>query len=73
MIFTGTFDGTTLKGVISVSGMGIEIDFSGAKPGAQTAAAERIAGPSGRRRSMNRARTCRQVKRWLCSSLSLSY
>jgi Amidohydrolase family len=40
VIFTGTFDGTTLKGVISVSGMGIEIDFTGAKPGAQTAAAE---------------------------------
>jgi hypothetical protein len=40
VIFTGTFDGTTLKGLISVSGMGIEIDFAGAKPGAQTAAAE---------------------------------
>jgi hypothetical protein len=38
VVFSGTFDGTTLKGVISVSGMGIEIDFTGAKPAAQTAA-----------------------------------
>src|SRR4029077_19757833 len=37
--FSGTFDGTTLKGVISVSGMGIEIDFTGAKPGSQSNAA----------------------------------
>lgn len=36
VVFSGTFDGTTLKGVISVSGMGIEIDFTGAKPGAQS-------------------------------------
>jgi hypothetical protein len=39
VVFSGTFDGTTLKGVISVSGMGVEIDFTGAKPGAQAAAA----------------------------------
>jgi hypothetical protein len=39
VVFSGTFDGTTLKGVISVSGMGVEIDFTGAKPSAQAAAA----------------------------------
>jgi hypothetical protein len=39
VVFSGTFDGTTLKGVISVSGMGIEIDFTGAKPGMQSTAA----------------------------------
>jgi Amidohydrolase family len=39
VVFSGTFDGTTLKGVISVSGMGIEIDFTGAKPGTQSTAA----------------------------------
>jgi hypothetical protein len=38
VVFSGTFDGTTLKGVISVSGMGIDIDFTGAKPGPSTVA-----------------------------------
>ena len=36
VVFSGTFDGTALKGVISVSGMGIEIDFTGSKPGKQS-------------------------------------
>ena len=38
--FTGTFEGTTMKGTISVQGLTIE--FTGAKPGSSsTAAAER--------------------------------
>jgi len=40
VVFSGTFDGTTLKCVISVSGMGIEIDFTGAKPSRQATARE---------------------------------
>jgi len=35
VIFSGTFDGTALKGVISVSGL--TIDFTGSKPGASVA------------------------------------
>jgi hypothetical protein len=36
--FTGTFDGTTLKGTISVEGY--SMDFTGTKPGARVGAAE---------------------------------
>ncbi len=36
VIFTGTFDGTTMKGSISVQGL--EIDFTGTKPGPRTTA-----------------------------------
>jgi hypothetical protein len=39
IVFSGTFDGKALKGVINVSGMGIEIDFTGTKPGSQSKAA----------------------------------
>ena len=31
--FSGTFDGTTLKGSISVSALGLSFDFTGVKPG----------------------------------------
>jgi amidohydrolase family protein len=31
--FSGTFDGTTLKGSISVSALGMSLDFTGVKPG----------------------------------------
>jgi Amidohydrolase family len=31
--FVGTFDGTTLKGSISVSALGVSFDFTGVKPG----------------------------------------
>jgi imidazolonepropionase-like amidohydrolase len=37
VIFTGTFDGTSMKGVISV--VGIDIDFTGTKPGTRSIAA----------------------------------
>jgi hypothetical protein len=37
VVFTGTFDGTSLKGIISV--VGIDIDFTGTKPGARSIAA----------------------------------
>jgi imidazolonepropionase-like amidohydrolase len=36
VIFNGTFDGTSLKGVINA--MGYDIDFTGAKPGSQSTA-----------------------------------
>jgi hypothetical protein len=36
-VFNGTFDGTLIKGVISV--LGIDIDFTGAKPGSRSIAA----------------------------------
>jgi imidazolonepropionase-like amidohydrolase len=32
VIFTGTFDGTSLKGTISVPSIGIDLDFTGTKP-----------------------------------------
>jgi len=31
--FTGTFDGTTLKGSVNVSALGLSFDFTGVKPG----------------------------------------
>jgi hypothetical protein len=37
VLFTGTFDGTSMKGSISVQG--INIDFTGTKPGASQTAA----------------------------------
>ena len=37
--FTGTFDGTTLKGSISVSTLGLSFDFTGVKPGRAAAGA----------------------------------
>jgi imidazolonepropionase-like amidohydrolase len=33
VIFSGTFDGTSLKGSISVPSLGVDIDFTGVKPG----------------------------------------
>ena len=33
VVFSGTFDGTTLKGSISVSALGVSFDFTGVKPG----------------------------------------
>jgi hypothetical protein len=38
VVFTGTFDGTTMKGSISVQGM--DIEFTGTKPGARQISAE---------------------------------
>jgi len=38
VIFTGTFDGTTMKGSISVQGL--EIDFTGTKPGRRSIATD---------------------------------
>ena len=38
VIFSGTFDGTTLKGSISVSGLALSFDFTGVKPGAAASA-----------------------------------
>ena len=32
VVFSGTFDGTSVKGSISVSGLGLSIDFTGTKP-----------------------------------------
>jgi hypothetical protein len=40
--FTGTFEGTTMKGTISVQGLTIE--FTGAKPGSSSAAAAELRG-----------------------------
>jgi hypothetical protein len=40
--FSGTYDGTTLKGSISV--MGLSIDFTGVKPGSNTSASTAILG-----------------------------
>jgi hypothetical protein len=37
--FTGTFDGTNLKGVISVPSVGVDIDFTGVKPNSESSAA----------------------------------
>lgn len=34
VIFSGTFDGTSMKGSISVPSLGVDIDFTGTKPGA---------------------------------------
>jgi len=42
VVFTGTFDGTSIKGVISV--VGIDIDFTGTKPGARSIAADQSSG-----------------------------
>ena len=36
VIFSGTFDGKTMKGNIHVASVGIDIDFTGAKPNAQS-------------------------------------
>jgi hypothetical protein len=47
VVFTGTFDGTSLKGVISVGGVGIEIDFTGTKPGGRSIAAGQSNGAQG--------------------------
>jgi Amidohydrolase family len=44
-VFTGTFDGTSLKGNINV--VGFDIEFTGAKSPTQTAATERLANSRG--------------------------
>ena len=41
VVFSGTFDGTSLKGTINVEGLGVSIDFTGTKP---TARASSLAG-----------------------------
>jgi imidazolonepropionase-like amidohydrolase len=38
VVFTGTFDGTALKGAINVPSVGVDIDFTGTKPGAGSVA-----------------------------------
>jgi Amidohydrolase family len=48
VVFNGTFDGTSLKGVISV--VGIDIDFTGMKPGTGSIASDRAAAADGGRR-----------------------
>ena len=48
VVFNGTFDGTSLKGVISV--VGIDIDFTGTKPGTGSIASDRAAAADGGRR-----------------------
>jgi imidazolonepropionase-like amidohydrolase len=48
VIFTGTFDGTTMKGSISVQGL--EIDFTGTKPGSGSVAADQTARQEGEAR-----------------------
>jgi hypothetical protein len=40
VIFSGTFDGTSLKGTINVSNLGLSIDFTGVKPGSRSNAEE---------------------------------
>lgn len=42
--FSGTFDGTTLKGSISVSALGMSLDFTGVKPGRVATAAASLGG-----------------------------
>jgi Amidohydrolase family len=37
VIFSGTFENSTLKGSLSVSGLGFSTDFTGTKPGTQSA------------------------------------
>lgn len=37
VVFSGTFDATSLKGSLSVTGMGFSTDFTGTKPGALSA------------------------------------
>jgi hypothetical protein len=44
VIFSGTFDGTALKGSLSVSGLGFSTDFTGTKPGARSASTRQIQG-----------------------------
>jgi hypothetical protein len=48
VVFSGTFDGKALKGVISV--VGLEIDFTGAKPSAQSTAADQSKAEQGEAR-----------------------
>jgi imidazolonepropionase-like amidohydrolase len=36
VIFSGTFDGTALKGTINVSNLGLSLDFTGVKPGSRS-------------------------------------
>jgi hypothetical protein len=49
--FTGTFDGSSLKGVISVPSVGIDIDFTGAKqPGTRSIAARQSTDAQGEKR-----------------------
>ena len=36
IIFSGTFDGTSLKGTINVSNLGLSLDFTGVKPGSRS-------------------------------------
>ena len=40
VVFTGTFDATSVKGSITVEGLSISIDFTGTKPGAHSAASQ---------------------------------
>jgi hypothetical protein len=47
-VFNGTFDGTSIKGVISV--LGIDIDFTGTKPGSRSIAASQSADTQGEER-----------------------
>jgi len=44
-VFNGTFDGTSIKGVISV--LGIDIDFTGTKPGSRSIAASQFVNTQG--------------------------
>jgi len=48
VIFSGTFDGTTMKGSIGVQGL--EIDFTGTKPGTRSIAADQTAKQQGEAR-----------------------
>ena len=48
VVFAGTFDGTSVKGIISV--VGIDIDFTGMKPGVRSIAARQSTGARGEAR-----------------------
>jgi len=40
VIFSGTFDGKTMKGNIHVATVGVDIDFTGAKPNEKSITAD---------------------------------
>jgi imidazolonepropionase-like amidohydrolase len=40
IIFSGTFDGSSLKGTINVTSLGLSLDFTGVKPGSRSNAEE---------------------------------
>jgi hypothetical protein len=47
VIFSGTFDGKTLKGNIHVASIGVDIDFTGAKPTGKSTASASVEAEAG--------------------------